>query len=200
MNLKNHIFIALLLLMQLSYAQEQDSITNSYKRTVTYDTYKINPEDSASVIKLVLRGKKLTKVPMEIFQFTNLEYLDLSSNKLDSIPKEIGQLKNLKVLILEGNKLEGLPEEIYQLKNLQVLRLGKNNIFYMSSKIGQLGKLSILDLWDNNVAEFPEELSDLQQLKVLDLRSVSMNEEQQFQIMKLVPNAKVLMDVSCNCN
>ncbi|MCX6182597.1 MAG: leucine-rich repeat domain-containing protein [Bacteroidetes bacterium] len=199
MKVKNYIIILFLVLTHFAYSQE-DSLSNSYKRVSTYSSYKISPEDSANVIKLVLKGKKLSKVPIEIFKLTALEYLDLSGNKLDSIPKEIGQLKNLKVLILDGNKLEALPEELYQLKNLQVLRLGKNNIFYMSAKIGQLTNLSILDLWDNNVAEFPEEISNLQSLKVLDLRSVSMNEDQQFQIMKLLPNTKVLMDVSCNCN
>ncbi|MFM7021653.1 MAG: leucine-rich repeat domain-containing protein [Flavobacteriales bacterium] len=184
-----------------AYGQEQDSITVSYKRVSTYTTYNIAPDDSANVVKLVLRGKKLGKIPAEIFKLTTLEYLDLSGNKLDIIPKEIGQLKNLKVLILENNKLEALPEEIYQLKNLQVLRVGKNNIFYVSSKINQLKQLMILDMWDNNVAEFPEEIGDLEQtLRVLDLRSVSMNDDQQYQITKLLPNTKVLMDVSCNCN
>jgi len=197
---RNKIAIVIVFLAQIVFAQEQDSITYSYKKIATYDNLKLNSEDPESVVKLVLKGKKYTQVPKEIFKFTKLEYLDLSGNKIDSIPKEIGQLKNLKVLILEGNKLEALPEEIYQLKNLQVLRLGRNSIYYMSSKIDHLENLVILDLWDNNVAEFPEEISELKYLRILDLRSVSMNDEQQYQLIKLLPNAKVLMDVSCNCN
>ncbi len=197
---KKNILLLTLLMTQMAFAQEVDSITNYYKKVTTLDNLKINPDDSAAVVKLVLKGKKMTQIPKEIFRLSNLEYLDLSGNKIDSLPKAIGQLKNLKVLILEGNKMEALPEEMYLLKNLQVLRLGKNNIYYMSSKIGQLDQLTILDLWNNNVAEFPDEISNLQHLKVLDLRSVSMNEDQQYQIIKLLPNTKVLMDVSCNCN
>ena len=199
---KQNTFITalLLLLTQISFAQEQDSISASYKKIAAFDHLKIGIDDTSSVVKLVLKGKRISAVPPEVFTLTRLEYLDLSGNKLDSLPRDIAKLINLKVLLLEGNKLESLPEEIYQLKNLQVLRLGRNNIFYIGAHIKQMQAVEILDLWNNNVAEFPEELSEIPHLKVLDLRSVSMNDEQQFQIMKLLPNTKVLMDVSCNCN
>src|SRR4051812_46486990 len=45
-----------------------------------------HPEE---VIKLELRKKKLKAFPPEIFQFTNLQYLDLSKNNITEIPAGI---------------------------------------------------------------------------------------------------------------
>ena len=70
-------------------------------------------------------GKRLTSVPKEIGQLTNLQELDLNHNNLTSLPKEIGQLTNLKYLNLNYNKLKSIPKEIGQLINLQSVYLQK---------------------------------------------------------------------------
>jgi Leucine-rich repeat (LRR) protein len=103
-------------------------------------------------------------------------------------------------LIVEGNKLKDLPVELYQLSNLRVLNVGKNELYYLSSKIGDLSSLVQLDIWSNNIAEFPEEITKLSNLKVVDMRSISLNDEQQADILHMLPNVKVLLDVSCHCN
>jgi len=81
-----------------------------------------------------------------------------------------------------------------------VLNVGKNELYYLSSKIGDLSSLVQLDIWSNNIAEFPEEITKLSNLKVVDMRSISLNDEQQADILYLLPNVKVLLDVSCHCN
>jgi Leucine-rich repeat (LRR) protein len=60
--------------------------------------------------------QRLTTVPEEIMQMTNLEDLTLSFNQIESIPSSIRNLKNLKKLSLQFNKLKSLPPEIYELK------------------------------------------------------------------------------------
>lgn len=179
---------------------QEDSIYNVLKKTAAYTNLAMAKGDSAGVVKLVLRGQKYTEFPQEILAFKNLEYLDLSNNKLKTIPREIAQLTKLKVLIVEGNKLVDLPVELYSLYDLRVLNVGRNQLYYMSSKISNLTNLVQLDIWSNNIAEFPEEISKLSNLKVVDMRSISMNDEQQAEILRLLPNTKVLLDVSCHCN
>lgn len=60
--------------------------------------------------------ERLTQVPEEIMNMTNLEELTLSFNKLESIPSSIKNLKNLKKLSLQFNNLKALPPEIYELQ------------------------------------------------------------------------------------
>eukprot|EP01105_Mastigella_eilhardi_P024658 TRINITY_DN646_c0_g1_i6.p2 TRINITY_DN646_c0_g1~~TRINITY_DN646_c0_g1_i6.p2 ORF type:complete len:139 (+),score=23.18 TRINITY_DN646_c0_g1_i6:426-842(+) len=71
-----------------------------------------------SETKLHLTHKKLTSVPAEIFQLTNLTMLGLGNNELTFVPAEICQLTNLTKLNLFNNKLTLLPDEICQLTNL----------------------------------------------------------------------------------
>ncbi len=177
-----------------------DSIVSVLHSTAAFTDLTMAKEDPSNVKKLVLKRKKIVEIPQEIFQFTELEYLDLSSNKITVIPKEISKLTKLKVLIVENNKIKELPEELFMLTGLLVISAGNNEIYYMSSKIKNLTKLIQLDLWSNNISEFPAEIGELTELKVLDLRSIAMNADQQMDIRNLLPNTKVLFDESCNCN
>ena len=50
------------------------------------------------VRKLNLSGKNLKFIPDNVFQYTNLEKLDLSKNRIEIIPKEILKLRKLRQL------------------------------------------------------------------------------------------------------
>lgn len=157
-------------------------------------------KDTNSVIKLILKRKKMKAIPNEIWSMTNLQYLDLSKNKIDSIPPQIKNLKNLQVLILSKNKIIDLPDEFYQLKNIKVIRLGGNEVGYLSKQVKNFTKLEELDLWNTNVSELPFELSTLTSLKLLDLRGILLNVEKQEDILELYSEVKVLMSLPCNCS
>ena len=87
---------------------------------------------------IVTGGYSLKKIPSEISQLKNLEYLILNNDKINEIPPEIGQLEKLKVLHLNHNELSKLPPEIGQLENLEELSLTHNQLANLPIEIVQL--------------------------------------------------------------
>ena len=80
-------------------------------------------------------------LPIEFWQLTSLNSLDLSGDKLTALnpfglsddelttlPAEIGQLTNLTSLNLSYTKLPTLPAELWQLTNLTSLNLSGNQL------------------------------------------------------------------------
>ncbi len=155
-----------------------------------------NPD---AVTKLVLRKQHLKSFPKEIYQFKNLQYLDLSKNSIKEIPDSIGILTNLQYFSCFKSGVERLSKDIGKLTNLLYLNLNQNEIEYLPPQIGNLEKLEILDLWSNNLAEYPSSMANLKSLKVLDLRAILMTDELQAQVTSMLPKAKVHMSPSCRC-
>ncbi len=106
-----------------------------------------------------------------LYEFINLESLDLSNNGLTSIPPEIGNLINLKRLKLYCNCLKDIPSEIGNLTNLQSLGLYSNCLKDIPPEIGQLINLEILTLNNNNLTTLPPEIGTLRNLKYLSLQN-----------------------------
>ena len=188
-------------LLIISYdcsAQLLDSVALSKQIEYTDLTEALkNPE---KVYKLNLRKKKLKEVPKEVFMFTNLQELNLSKNKLTEIPKEIIALSKLEKLDVSANDIDTLYSEIGQLINIKKLILNQNVISHLPSTIGNLTKMSFLDMWGNEIQEFPKEITKLQNtLKVVDLRVISIHDDKQDEIIKLLPNTKFFFSLSCNC-
>jgi len=92
---------------------------------------------------LGLRNMGLTKLPPEIGQLTNLQWLDLSDNQLTALPPEIGRLTSLSVLIVNNNPLlTRLPLEFGQLTDFS--QLSMNTLSFPSQEIQQRGVPSML--------------------------------------------------------
>lgn len=165
-----------------------------------YTNLSIANQSPDSVIQLVLKKRKYTNFPDEIWQFKNLAFLDLSKNKLDSIPSKINELTKLKVLKLSRNNISSIPPQLYELKGLEILVLSDNEMAYIAPEIANLTELKRLDLWRTNVTIFPEEASRLDSLKFVDLRGISLNRQQQSDILDVILKAKVYFSPPCNCN
>jgi len=82
-------------------------------------------------ITLELSGKRLTSLPLELFDLTNLSKLYLSNNQLTYLPNEISKLENLTELYLDFNQLMSLPAGISELKNLTIVPDSTNYTFYL---------------------------------------------------------------------
>jgi internalin A len=118
---------------------------------------------------LSLTQRRLTALPPEIGQLTNLQQLELGGNQLTELPPEIGQLTNLRQLVIGLNELTELPPEIGQLTNLQQLHLGANQLTALPPEVGQLANLRQLELGANQLTALPPEIAQLTNLHTLHL-------------------------------
>jgi len=176
---------------QLDYLNDMDEFTSIEEAMV-------NPD---SVYRLNLRGKKLKRVPPQVFSsFPNLVDLDLSRNRLKELPDSLWALGRVKRLNLSKNQIEQLPPSLGRMNHLEELVISQNEITSLPDSIGKLDRLRMIDAWSNNLDELPRSMSDLRALEVMDLRAIMMHYDKQERITELLPNVKVYMSEGCNCN
>lgn len=181
----------------VSKAQLLDSLTlDTLKAFSNLEQALKTPE---KVIKLVLKRNKYKTFPTEIFQFKNLQYLDLNKNNIKEIPAEIGTLKYLQYFSISKNGLERFPNQIGELTNLYYLNGSQNELTELPPEIGKLVNLRNLDLWDNNIDEFPDEIKNCKKLKIVELRAIMISDAKQAQIRSQLRHTKIHFSPYCNC-
>lgn len=77
---------------------------------------------------LTVGGNRLTSIPYQVGNLSNLEELGLSFNLLSSLPTELGNLTNLRSLYLYGNSFAIVPSWIQGLTKLNKLSFGNNQL------------------------------------------------------------------------
>ena len=120
-------------------------------------------------LPLILSGKKLIELPIEVTKLINLRILYLKNNHLTDLPKEFSLLKNLQILDLSDNSFQEVPQEIGYLNRLQTLYLQANKIISLSKEFAQLNHLEYLNLEENSLSEIPPEVLELKKLQYLDI-------------------------------
>lgn len=197
---KPFIVIALFILFKNNIAAQQPLLDSLTLDTLTaYTSLEEALKHPEQVIKLELRKKGLKVFPKEIFQFTNLQYLDLSKNKITEVPEDIGKLKSLQYFSIARNNLIEFPIQLGELTNLYYLNANNNDLVGITAGIGTLVKLKNLDLWSNDLEHFPDELQNLKSLKIMDLRAILIPDAEQARIQSLLPNAMVYFSPYCKC-
>ena len=140
-----------------------------------YEAIKIIEQAARDKVEeLDLSKMKLTELPAEIGQLSNLRQLDLYNNCLSSLPAEIGQISNLTYFFLSKNSLSSLPVEIAQLINLTVLDLHNNSLSSLPVEIAQLSNLAELYLSENFLSSLPAKIAQLSNLTLLCLSNNSL--------------------------
>lgn len=160
--------------------------------------WRIEQASKQSSTSLNLNGLELINIPSELWELTDLLYLDLGNNYLHSLPSSICKLTQLETLFLYENKLTSLPKEICALENLVELHLHVNTIYELPEdidclkslkslnitrnklralppKIGRLSHLKWLNACDNSISSLPNEIGNIDTLQVLTLRNNQIN-------------------------
>lgn len=176
-----------------------DSVTlATYQEYTDLDEALKDPE---SIIKLSLRKKKYKNFPEQLYQFKNLQYLDLSKNSIKELPDSLPKaFKNLQYFIISKNGLEALPNDIGSFKNLKFLNINQNEVARLPYSFGFLENLESADLWSNNLEYFPETLRELKQLKSMDLRNILIPQVNQDSIQARLPNTIIYFSPPCKCS
>ena len=108
-------------------------------------------------------------IPAAVAKLSALKQIRLSHTRVTSIPPELGQMTNLEELSIRGARLEGsiLPE-VGNMSSLRYIGLDRNNLTgHIPPELGKLSNLKTLMLHDNLLTgTIPSELGEI------DLHSV----------------------------
>lgn len=190
--------IIILLLAPSINAQLLDSLAFDTAKTFTLE--QALKKDPLKVYKLKLKGKKLKELPDEIYQFKNLNSLDISKNKLSVFPQRINEFQYLQDLDVSSNKIEVVTKEIGLLLHLKEFKANQNSIVSIPPEIRFCKKLRYIDLWGNDIGALPYEIADLSEtLEELDMRVILMSNNEHEKIKELLPKTKIKFSKSCNC-
>lgn len=121
---------------------------------------------------LNLSGARLTSLPKEIGELSQLRTINLSANNLNSLSDNINQLKNLNSIDLRWNQLVSLPKGISELPKLRSIDLSGNktpSIHKVILSTAALPNLKVLVLRENGINSLPESIANLTHLRSLDL-------------------------------
>ncbi len=73
-------------------------------------------------LDMALQSPKLTTIPENVFEMSNLRILDLSFNRIGTISPKILKLEKLETLYLSGNQyLTSLPDFLGDMKSLKTI-------------------------------------------------------------------------------
>ncbi|MCP4441999.1 MAG: hypothetical protein GY810_24075 [Aureispira sp.] len=124
---------------QMDKAQRKEAITSlaqdpKFILKARYFKDKNEIYEYTQVQGLELNSKRLAALPEALFKFKNLKRLNLSRNKLTELPEELAQLRQLQWLNISYNKIATFPEVLDQMPNLKEMIVSSNGFAVRSNK------------------------------------------------------------------
>ncbi|WP_299572996.1 leucine-rich repeat-containing protein kinase family protein [uncultured Shewanella sp.] len=110
-------------------------------------------------------AEQLVEFPHEVLAFADsLEVLDLSNNRLSQLPDEFAQLTELKILFLSFNCFTELPAVIAKCPKLEMIGFKANQITTVAENSLPVDTRWLI-LTDNQISKLPDSIGDLHRLK-----------------------------------
>lgn len=116
---------------------------------------------------LRLDYNELTSLPSEI-KYNNFDFLSVCNNKLTTIPKEIINCTELRTLDVRNNLLLTFPTELSRMPNLETIYLSNNKINYFPSDFSKENGIILFYLNSNELDSIPFNLT-LPKINLLNL-------------------------------
>ena len=180
-----------LLLSFLNYAQ-----LNHGKIYMWNEVSGANPD---TIHAISFEKYKVDSLPKELWNFTNLTYLNLEKNQLSHLPEELASLGQLTELNISKNKFTIFPLIICQLPKLQKLNASRNRIGSIPNQIANCQHLQLLDFYDNIIEDFGTGIFSLVELKTLNIEGVMYGTNFADDLKRKLPNVHILLDPPCKC-
>nr|WP_321221846.1 hypothetical protein [uncultured Psychroserpens sp.] len=131
------------------------------------------------VYSLNLSYSGINELPLDLFEFKNLQYLNLSGNRFkdnDKLFNDLAKFPDLAILELDRCYLRSLPDGIKNLKNLLVLSMQFNDFRTLNENIGALTNLKYLDIGSNGkLRDLPQSIGQLRCLQLLNVSPNGLN-------------------------
>ncbi|KKM87872.1 hypothetical protein LCGC14_1264540 [marine sediment metagenome] len=146
--------------VKFTFAKYLEYITGLEGITRKNHYYYNNLEDT-HIIGLRIFKEDVKKIPENVADFKELEYLVLSHNYSEYLPESIGKLKKLEFLDLSTNNFTKVPESYRNLNSLKFLDLYRNKFKEIPNTVRGIKSLEILLLGENPINNFPNKFGNL---------------------------------------
>ena len=156
----------------------------------------VNPD---TIRAISFEKMKLDSLPKELWNFTQLTYLNLEKNQFSNLPDDFKNLTQLTELNIAKNKFTFLPLVICQLPDLKKLNASRNRIESIPNQIENCTHLEIIDLYDNLIGEFGTGIFHLKELRILNIEGVMYGTNFADDLKRKLPNTQLLLDPPCKC-
>lgn len=113
---------------------------------LSFNQFKHIPDVLAKCPELIMvafKGNKISEFALNSLP-KNIEWLILTDNRLSELPTDFGNYTQLKKLALAGNELTHLPTSMANCTNLELVRLSANNLTKLDNWLLALPKLAWL--------------------------------------------------------
>ena len=149
--------------------------------------------------QLFIRGyydeRRLTYLPDEVCEATEIGLLSIGINKVKKIPQEIGNLQNLYRLFMGNNLIEVVPKSLTELRNVGIVEIQNNRIRQFPEGIENMEYLEDLSLGNNLLQSLPNDIG-----KAPMLRSIRMPYNNVRKLPDSMRNLKELVRLRYGCN
>lgn len=125
-----------------------------------------------SLKKLILWIPLLKNIPVEVFELSSLEWLEILGGIYETMPDLFKKLENIQTLFLSNLlRMVSLPLSICELKKITRVSIMNCPLLYqLPSNLGNLTSLRVLKISDTPVAALPASLGGCAALGEIDIR------------------------------